>query len=98
MLITANGIMLTNLIPVVYAATDVTSQIGSAITNVSNIIKGVANPIAILALIVMGIYMVMASDPQNIKKVKSWAIALVLGLILINLAGPIVEYISTIGA
>ena len=74
------------------------SEITSAFTQVYNLFKSVANPIAVVAIAIMGIYLLIGSDPQTIKKVKTWAISIIIGMILINAAQPIANWASGLGS
>lgn len=82
---------------VAFAAGDVGDQIASGINDAIKTVRKIINPIATIAVIGCGIYCIMGSDPQNIKKAKTWGIAIFVGLILINIAGPIVDWASSIG-
>ncbi|MCR5096989.1 MAG: TrbC/VirB2 family protein [Erysipelotrichaceae bacterium] len=72
------------------------TQINNAILQVIATIRSIANPIAILAVVIMGIYLIVGHDDQTIRVVKRWAISIAVGLILINLAEPIVNWLQTI--
>jgi len=72
------------------------TQINNAILQVIATIRAIANPIAILAVVIMGIYLIVGHDDQTIRVVKRWAISIAVGLILINLAEPIVNWLQTI--
>jgi len=76
---------------------DVGDQIAGGINDAIKTVRKIINPIATIAVIGCGIYCIMGSDPQNIKKAKTWGIAIFVGLILINIAGPIVDWASSIG-
>lgn len=82
---------------VAFAAGDVGDQIAGGINDAIKTVRKIINPIATIAVIGCGIYCIMGSDPQNIKKAKTWGIAIFVGLILINIAGPIVDWASSIG-
>ncbi len=60
-------------------------------------IRSIVNPIATVAIIGCGLYLLLGSDPVNIKRAKSWGLSILVGLIVINLAGKIVEWASSIG-
>lgn len=73
------------------------TQISAAITQVINTVKNIANPIATLSLIAMGLYLAAFGENQNtIDKVKRWFVTLAVGMILINLAEPIVKWLESI--
>ena len=72
------------------------TQINNDILQVIATIRAIANPIAILAVVIMGIYLIVGHDDQTIRVVKRWAISIAVGLILINLAEPIVNWLQTI--
>lgn len=72
------------------------TQITAAINQVIDIVRKIANPIAALALVIMGIYLIIGNDDQTIRKVKRWFISIAIGLILINMAQPIANWLSNI--
>lgn len=83
------------LVPVhVFAADDITTKISSGIFGIINIVKNIANPIAIAGVVICGLLMIFGSNQQTIAKVKSWLIAILLGLLMINLAEPIVIWMQ----
>jgi type IV secretory pathway VirB2 component (pilin) len=73
------------------------SQISKAFKDVYSIFQSIANPIAVVAIAVMGIYLLIGSDPQTIKKVKTWAISIIVGMILVNAAPTIADWASKLG-
>jgi len=81
----------------VLAFADVGDDVSEGIKSALTTIKKVVNPIATIAVIGCGIYCIMGSDPQNIKKAKTWAISIFVGLLVINLADKIVAWASLIG-
>jgi len=76
---------------------DVGDDIAKGITTAIVTVRKIINPIATIAVIGCGVYCIMGSDPAMIKRAKAWGIAIFIGLILINLAGPIVDWASSIG-
>ena len=60
-------------------------------------IRSIVNPIATVAIIGCGLYLLLGSDPVNIKRAKSWGLSILVGLIIINLASQIVAWASSIG-
>lgn len=76
---------------------DVGDDIAGGIKNITNVILRIVNPIAVLAVVIIGIYCIMAENEQAKSKAKSWLIWIVIGLILINLAQPLVDTLSGIG-
>ena len=54
------------------------------------------DPIAVLSLVLMGVYLLLGSDQQTLSKVKRWAISVIIGIVLINMAEPIVNWLQTI--
>lgn len=80
----------------IIAYADVFDSISALITTMGGKFASIANPIAVVALIICGIKMLMASDPQSVRSAKQWIIIILLGLIVINLAGPIVNTIQTL--
>ena len=71
-------------------------QISNAIKTVIATVRSIAIPIAILSLVLMGVYLLMGSDQQTLGRVKRWAISVAIGLILINMAEPIVNWLQSI--
>ncbi|MBQ6148508.1 MAG: TrbC/VirB2 family protein [Oscillospiraceae bacterium] len=72
------------------------NQISSAILAVVAMVKSIANPIAVLAIVVMGIYLIVGHDDQTLRAVKKWAISIAVGLVLINMAEPIITWLQSI--
>ncbi len=73
-------------------------DVAAGITEVISQICTIVNPIATVAIIGCGLYLLLGSDPAYIKKAKGWAMSILIGLIVINLASRIVEWASSIGA
>ena len=71
-------------------------QVANAINQIIDMVKSIANPIAVLSLVIMGVYLLLGSDTQTMSKVKRWAISIAIGLILINMANPIVTWLQNI--
>ncbi len=59
-------------------------------------IRSIVNPIATVAIIGCGLYLLLGSDPVNIKRAKSWGLSILVGLIVINLADIIAERASVL--
>ena len=76
---------------------DVGDDVSAGILSALTTLRKIVNPIATIAVIGCGIYCIMGSDPQNIKKAKTWAISIFVGLLVINLADKIVAWASMIG-
>lgn len=76
---------------------EVSTQIGNAIGQVTQIIRDIANPIGVLALVLIGITFMASTNDSTREKMKSWFIRLVIGMLIINLAETIMGFISTIG-
>ncbi len=72
-------------------------DVAAGITEVISQIRTIVNPIATVAIIGCGLYLLLGSDPAYIKKAKGWAMSILIGLIIINLAGKIVEWASALG-
>lgn len=77
---------------------DIGDEVASGISDITATVKKVVNPIAITAAVICGIFLILGSDPASLKKVKTWLIAIVGGLLLVNLAQPLVEWASELGA
>ena len=76
---------------------DITNQITNGFNEIYALFKAIANPICVVALAAMGIYLLIGSDPQTIKKVKTWGISILVGMILINTADKIANWASKLG-
>lgn len=76
---------------------DIASQVTDALKNLQSQLVTIANPVASIAIVICGLYLLFGSDPSTIKKVKSWALAIFFGMVLINGVGPIVEWLGSIG-
>ena len=72
-------------------------QIAGGIKSIQTELLKIVNPIAIIAVIGCGLYLLLGSDPQYIKKAKSWGIAILVGLVIINVADDIVGWAASIG-
>ena len=72
------------------------TQINNAIMQVIATVRNIANTLAILSLVVMGVYLVINTDTTATRTVKRWAISIAIGLILINMAEPIVNWLASI--
>ena len=69
-------------------------QISSKIMELFTLIKTIANPIGIVAVALCGLYLLFGSDPTTIRKVKTWGISIFIGLLVINMAQSIVQWIQ----
>lgn len=76
---------------------DVGDDINAGITEALTTVKKIVNPIATVAVIGCGLYLLMGSDPQSLKKAKTWGLSIFAGLLIINLADRIVTWASAIG-
>ena len=72
-------------------------EIKNGINEVIAQIRTIVNPIATVAIIGCGLYLLLGSDPAYIKRAKGWGLSILVGLIVINLAGKIVEWASALG-
>ena len=77
--------------------TDISKTISSGFGTVYKLIKDIANPIIMISLACMGLYLLIGSDPKTIQKVKGWAISLICGAILINVADKIANWAAKLG-
>ena len=83
------------LVPVqVLAEDDIAGKISNGIFGIIDIVKNIANPIAITGVVICGLLMIFGSNQQTIAKVKGWLIAILVGLLMINLAEPIVTWMQ----
>ena len=80
--------------PVVVHAEDISDKISSGVMGIVKIVRNIANPIAIAGVVICGLYMLFGSNTQTQSKVKSWLIAILIGLLMINLAEPIVTWMQ----
>lgn len=82
-----------------YAAdiSDIGATVSSGIRSIIATVRSVINPIAILATIGCGLYFILGDDQANVKKAKSWGIGILAGLLLINVAEPLVDWASRLG-
>ena len=76
---------------------EVSTQIGNAIGQVTQIIRDIANPIGVLALVVIGITFMASTNDSTREKMKYCFIRLVICMLIINLAETIMGFISKIG-
>lgn len=82
---------------VAFAATDVGDEVAEGLNSAITTIRKIINPIAVIAVIGCGVYCIAGSDPTYLKRAKTWAISIFIGLVVINLAPSIVEWASSIG-
>ncbi len=59
-------------------------------------VRSIANPIAVLSLVVMGVYLQLNTGMEATRVVRRWAFSIAIGLILINMAEPIVNWLASI--
>ncbi len=71
-------------------------EVARGINEVIAQIRSIVNPIATVAIIGCGLYLLLGSDPVNIKRAKGWGLSILVGLIVINLADIIVERASAL--
>lgn len=90
--------MLPNEVLAAGTAADISSKITAGITSFTAELKKIVNPIGVVSVVICGIYMLTGSDPQTLKKVKSWAFSILIGLVIVNLAEPLVNWASSLGA
>lgn len=82
---------------VAFATNDVGDEVAEGLYTAIATIRKIINPIAIIAVIGCGVYCIAGGDPTYLKKAKTWAISIFIGLVVINLAPSIVEWASSIG-
>lgn len=80
--------------PVVVHAEDISEKISQGVMGIVDIVRNIANPIAIAGVVICGLYMQFGGNTQTQAKVKSWLIAILIGLLMINLAEPIVSWMQ----
>ena len=80
-----------------YTYADIGDDVAGGIDTALVTIKKIINPVATVAVMGCAIYLVLGSDPSNMKKAKSWGLSILVGLVLVNLAPKIVEWASLIG-
>lgn len=79
--------------------TDIGQEISTGINSALSTIRAIVNPIATVAVVACGIYLVSGQgDPQSVKKAKTWGITIFVGILIINLADKIVQWAQGIGA
>ena len=81
-----------------HAATDsdIVGNVTSVLNSIMDKTKAIATPVGIICGIFCGIKLLLASDPQSVKSAKSWLITIVVGLMVIYLAGPLVNTVVNI--
>ena len=78
----------------VFADDDIAGKITKGIFGIIDIVKNIANPIAITGVVICGLLTIFGYNMQTITKVKGWLIAILIGLLMINLAEPIVTWMQ----
>lgn len=76
--------------------TGIASDVAGAINTVIRTIRGIAVPIASLALVIIGVSMVMSDDASTKQKCKNWIISIAIGMAIIVLAEPIATWMQGI--
>lgn len=71
-------------------------QVGEGIDAITKTIKDIVNPIATVAVVCCAIFLLVGSDPASLRKVKTWMISIIGGLLLVNLADNLVKWASNI--
>ena len=67
-------------------------KISGGVNKIIRELMKIVNPIATVAIVGCGLYLLLGSDPMYIKKAKSWGLSILVGLIIINLAETIVTW------
>lgn len=67
-------------------------KISGGVDKIIRELMKIVNPIATVAIVGCGLYLLLGSDPMYIKKAKSWGLSILVGLIIINLAETIVTW------
>ena len=93
-LITILAILNLAFIPHAVFAEDISTKISDGIMGIVKIVRNIANPVAIAGVVICGLYMQFGPNTQTQSKVKSWLIAILIGLMMINLAEPIVSWMQ----
>lgn len=78
------------------ALTGIAADVSGAITSVIATIRGIAVPIASLALVIIGVSMVISDDASTKQKCKNWLISIAIGMAVIVLAEPIAKWMQGI--
>lgn len=72
------------------------TKVGKSIEDITETIKDIVNPIATVAVVCCAIFLLVGSDPTSLRRVKTWMISIIGGLLLVNLSKPLVEWASNI--
>ena len=72
------------------------TKVGKSIEDITETIKDIVNPIATIAVVCCAIFLLVGSDPTSLRRVKTWMISIIGGLLLVNLSKPLVEWASNI--
>lgn len=75
---------------------DIGTKVGESINGITETIKDIVNPIATVAVVCCAIFLLVGSDPTSLRRVKTWMISIIGGLLLVNLSKPLVEWASNI--
>lgn len=77
-------------------STDIGTEVAEGITDITETIKDIVNPIATVAVVCCAIFLLVGSDPASLRKVKTWMISIIGGLLLVNLSDNLVKWASNI--
>ena len=67
-------------------------KISGGVDKIIRELMKIVNPIATVAIVGCGLYLLLGSDPMYIKKATSGGLSILVGLIIINLAETIVTW------
>ena len=71
------------------------TSITNLLTRLATELKGIANPLGIVAMICCGLLWLVSSDPQTVMKAKQWLFRIFIGIVVVNLASTVIEAISS---
>lgn len=70
------------------------SKVIEIIQSLTSSVAGLAIPLGGLAAVICGLIWIFSSDQQSVTKAKSWLIRIVVGLLIVGLAGGVVDSIA----
>lgn len=88
--------MFESLLPVVALAegTGIVGVFQNLASDVLSLARGIVLPIAIIGIIICGIKIMIATDPQSVAATKKWLMYIVIGIIIVMFAPAILDQLK----
>ena len=77
---------------------DLFSKVAELLTGLYSGMSVIINAVALVCIAICAVMWVTSSDPQGVRKAKTWLLSILGGLLLYNLAGLIINSINQLAA